>query len=122
MTTASPPSHQVTLLNEHSFEGRCRLAELAGPWQPGGMITSSHPYRGFRFSPETIEHAVYLYHCLSLSLRDVELILAARGVVVSYETIRDLGLCFGRPFANTPKRRRPRSGDKWHLDEVLIRI
>ena len=79
-------------------------------------------YRGFRFPAEVIEHAVWLYHCFSLSLRDVELILAARGVVVSYESVREWGQRFGRLFANDLKRRRPRPGDKWHLDEVFIRI
>jgi putative transposase len=86
------------------------------------MTTSSNPYRGFRFPAEIIEHAVWLYHCFSLSLRDVETILAARGIVVSYESIRDWGLRFGRLFANTLKRRRPRPGDKWFLDEVYLRI
>jgi len=86
------------------------------------MTMSSSPYRGFRFPAEVIEHAVWLYHCFSLSLRDVETILAARGVVVSYESIREWGLRFGRLFANTLKRRRPRPGDKWHLDEVFLRI
>lgn len=57
-----------------------------------------------------------------MSLREVELILAARGIEVSYETIREWGLRFGREFANTLKRRRPRPGDKWLLDEVFIRI
>ena len=52
------------------------------------MTISSNPYRGFRFPREVIEHAVWLYHCFSLSLRDVELILAAHGIVVSYESIR----------------------------------
>jgi putative transposase len=80
------------------------------------------PYRGFRFPVEVIQHAVWLYHCFSLSLREVELILAARGVVVSYETIREWGLRFGRIFANTLKRRRARPGDRWHRDEVFIRI
>ncbi|WP_424140430.1 IS6 family transposase, partial [Roseomonas chloroacetimidivorans] len=56
------------------------------------------------------------------SMRDVELILAARGVVVSYETIREWGLRFGRQFANALKRRRPRPGNKWFLDEVFVRI
>jgi len=84
------------------------------------MTSSPNPYRGFRFPAEIIEHAVWLYHCFSLSLRDVELILAARGVVVSYESIREWGLRFGRLFANALKRRRPRPGDKWHLDEVVI--
>ncbi len=64
-------------------------------------MTSPTPYRGFRFPAEVIEHAVWLYHCFSLSLHDVESILAARGVVVSYESIREWGLRFGRLFANT---------------------
>ncbi|WP_458098160.1 IS6 family transposase [Roseomonas sp. WA12] len=85
-------------------------------------MTPPSPYRGFRYPAEVIQHAVWLYHCFSLSLRDVELILAARGVVVSYETIRDWGLRFGRLFANELKRRRPRPGDKWYMDEVFIRI
>ena len=83
---------------------------------------SSNPYRGFRYPAEVIQHAVWLYHCFSLSLRDVELIMAARGIVVSYETIRDWSLRFGRLFANALKRRRPRPGDKWFLDEVFVRI
>jgi putative transposase len=86
------------------------------------MTATSNPYRGFRYPADVIQHAVWLYHCFSLSLRDVETILAARGVVVSYETIRAWGLLFGRLFANRLKRRRPRPGDKWHLDEVFIRI
>jgi len=86
------------------------------------MTTSHNPYRGFRFPAEIIQHAVWLYHCFSLSLRDVELILAARGVVVSYEAIREWGLRFGRSFANSLRRRRPRPGDKWFMDEVFIRI
>ena len=86
------------------------------------MTTCSNPYRGFRFPAEVIEHAVWLYHCFSLSLRDVETILAARGVVVSYESIREWGLRFGRLFANTLRRRRPKPGDKWYLDEMFLRI
>jgi putative transposase len=86
------------------------------------MTTCSNPYRGFRFPAEVIEHAVWLYHCFSLSLRDVEIILAACGVVVSYESIHEWGLRFGRLFAHTLKRRRPRTGDKWHLDGVFLRI
>jgi putative transposase len=86
------------------------------------MATSSNPYRGFRFPAEVIEHAVWLYHCSSLSLRNVELILAARGIVVSYESIREWSLRFVRLFANKLKRRRSRPGDKWHMDEVFVRI
>src|SRR5215218_6235102 len=86
------------------------------------MRTTPDPYRGFRFPAEIISHAVWLYHCFGLSLREVETILAERGVVVSHESIRAWGLRFGRAFATTLKRRRPRPGDKWHLDEVFIRI
>ena len=86
------------------------------------MRRNQLPCRDFRFPPEIIAHAVRLYHCFSLSLRDVELILAARGVTVSYESIRDWGIRFARQFATTLKRRRPKPGDKWHLDEVFIRI
>ncbi|MFC0387942.1 IS6 family transposase [Muricoccus vinaceus] len=86
------------------------------------MPTSLNPFRRFRYPAEVIQHAVWLYHCFSLSLRDVELILAARGIVVSYESIREWGLRFGRLFANELKRRRPRPGDKWYMDEVFIRI
>jgi putative transposase len=71
---------------------------------------------------EIINQAVWLYHCFSLSLREVELILAARGIVVSYETIREWSLRFGRAYARSLKRRRPQPGDKWFLDEVFVRI
>ncbi len=76
------------------------------------MSTPSNPYRGFRYPPEIINQAVWLYHCFSLSLREVELILAARGIVVSYETIREWGQRFGRTYANSLKRRRPRPADR----------
>ena len=87
-----------------------------------GTSTTPNPYRSFRFPAAIIHEAVWLYHCFSLSLREVELILAARGIEVSYETIREWGLRFGREFATTLKRRRPKPGDKWFLDEVFIRI
>ena len=86
------------------------------------MTKMPDPYRGFRFPAEIIAHAVWLYHGFSLSLRDVETILAERGIVVSYESIRAWSLRFGRAFANALKRRRPRPGDKWYLDEVFLRI
>jgi putative transposase len=86
------------------------------------MSTTSNPYRGFRYPAEIINQAVWLYHCFSLSLREVELILAARGIIVSYETIREWSLRFGRTFAKTLRRRRPQPGDKWFLDEVFVRI
>jgi putative transposase len=86
------------------------------------MKKSPDPHYRHRFPAEIISHAVWLYHVFSLSLRDVELILAQRGVVVSYETVRRWCQKFGESFAQGLRRRRPRPGDKWHLDEVFIRI
>src|SRR3954452_2607448 len=83
------------------------LPDLAGGGSVSAMATSSNPYRGFRFPAEVIEHAVWLYYCFSLSLRDVALILATRGIEVSYESIREWSLRFGRLFANKLKQRRP---------------
>jgi putative transposase len=73
-------------------------------------------YKGFRFPPEIISHAVWLYFRFSLSFRDVEELLAQRGIVVTYETVRQWCLKFGQTYANELRRRRPRCGDKWHLD------
>jgi putative transposase len=79
-------------------------------------------YARHRFPAEIISHAVWLYHVFSLSLRDVELILAERGILVTHESIRHWCLKFGADFARRLRRRRPQPGDTWHLDEVFIRI
>ncbi len=79
-------------------------------------------YAGHRFPPEVIGHAVWLYFRFPLGLRMVEEMLAARGITVSHETVRQWGLKFGQGFANEIRRRLPRAGDKWHLDEVAITI
>jgi putative transposase len=81
-----------------------------------------NPHYRHRFPAEIISHTVWLYHMFSLSLRDVELILAERGVLLSYETIRRWCQKFGRSFAEKLRQRRPRPGDRWHLDEVFVRI
>jgi hypothetical protein len=86
------------------------------------MMKPPDPHYRHRFPAELISHAVWLYHVFSLSFRDVELILAERGVVVSYESIRQWCLKFGASFADKLRRRRPLPGDKWYLDEVFIRI
>ncbi len=86
------------------------------------MSQSPDPHRGHRFPAEIIAHAVWLYYVFSLSLRDVELLLAERGVIVSYESVRRWCRKFGRSFADKLRRRRPRPGDTWHLDEVFLRI
>jgi putative transposase len=86
------------------------------------MTPEPASYPGYRFPAEIISHAVWLYHVFSLSLRDVELILAERGIGVTHESIRQWGLRFGAEFAHKPRRRPPRPGDTWHLDEVYLRI
>ncbi len=78
-------------------------------------------YAGYRFPPEVIGHVVWLSFRFPLSLRMVEEILAARGLLVSHETVRQWALKFGQGFANRIRRRLPGAGDKWHLDEVVIR-
>src|ERR687894_141589 len=90
--------------------------------QAGGMTPDPASYPGHRFPAEVIGHAVWLYHVFSLSLRDVELILAERGIVVSHESIRQWCLKFGGDFAARLRKRRPRPGDTWHLDEVFLKI
>jgi putative transposase len=80
------------------------------------------PYAGYRFPVEVISQAVWLYFRFPLSLRMVEEMLAARGIVVSHETVRQWALKFGQEFANRIRRRLPSAGDKWHLDEVAIKI
>ncbi|GHP00465.1 IS6 family transposase [Reticulibacter mediterranei] len=79
-------------------------------------------YKGYRFPPEIISHAVWLYFRFSLSFRDVEELLAQRGIIVTYETIRQWCLTFGQTYANEVRRRRPRCGDIWHMDEVILTI
>jgi putative transposase len=79
-------------------------------------------YRGHRFPPDVITHAVWLYFRFHLSFRDVQDLLAERGVVVSHEAIRQWCTKFGATFAAGLRRRRARPGDKWHLDEVLLKI
>src|SRR3954447_19054867 len=80
------------------------------------------PYAGYRFPPEVISHAVWLYFRFPVSLRMVEEMLAARGIVVSHETVREWALKFGQEFANRIRRKLPQAGDKWHFDEVAIKI
>jgi putative transposase len=83
---------------------------------------SSSLYKGYRYPVEIISHCVWLYHRFPLSFREVEEMMMARGVIVSYETIRAWCAKFGQTYANGLRRRRPRPGDKWHLDEVFIKI
>ena len=82
----------------------------------------ANPYTHHRFPAEIISHGVWLYFRFCLSYRDVEELLFARGIIVTYEAIRRWCVKFGQLYANQLRRRRPRPGDKWHLDEVFLTI
>ena len=86
------------------------------------MNDDAPSYHGYRFPPEIISHAVWLYHRFCLSFRDVEDLLAERGIVVTYEAIRLWCRKFGPEYARRLKRRQGRLGDTWHLDELFVTI
>src|SRR5438132_3635789 len=79
-------------------------------------------YRRHRFPSPIIQHAIWLYLRFTLSYRDVEELLAERGLEVSYETVRRWVLKFGPGFARRLRRSHPRPSDRWHLDEMVVRI
>jgi len=79
-------------------------------------------YARHQFSPDIIRHAVWLYYRFTLSYRDVEELLAERGIDVSYESVRRWALKFGPKIAAGLIRRRPRPDDRWNLDEMVVRI
>jgi putative transposase len=85
-------------------------------------VANTARYKNHRFPPEIISHAVWLYFRFTLSYRDVEEMMLARGIVVTYEAIRKWCRKFGQDYANQIRRRRPRTGEKWHLDEVFLTI
>ena len=86
-------------------------------------MTSQPPsYRGYRFPSEIISHAVWLYYRFGLSFRDVEDLLAERGITVTYEAIRLWCRTFGLNYARRLRRRRGRQGDTWYLDELFVKI
>ena len=82
----------------------------------------SSRYSGYRFPSEIISYAIWAYPRFCLSLRDVENLLAERGIVVTYETIRLWCQKFGADYVRKLKRRQGRLGDHWHLDEAFLRI
>jgi len=86
-------------------------------------MTSRPPtYRGYRFPPEIISHAVWLYYRFGLSFRDVEDLLAERGITVTYQAIRQWCRTFGLDYARRLRHRRRRQGGTWHLDELFVKI
>src|SRR5262249_41950142 len=86
------------------------------------MSIGNPDYRGYRFPPQIISYAVWLYHRFCLSFRDVEEILAERGVTVSYEAVRQWCLKFGQAVAEKLRHRQGRLGDTWHVDERFVTI
>ena len=86
------------------------------------MKTHRSRYYGYRFPPEIISYAVWLYHRFCLSFRDVEDLLAERCILVTYETIRRWCQKFGPDYARKLKRLRGRLGDTWYLDELFLKI
>src|SRR4249919_2650275 len=79
-------------------------------------------YSGYRFPPEIIQQAIWLYIRFTLSFRDVEDLLAERGIMVSYETVRRWLNHFGPKIAADLRKRRPKPHTTWHLDEVYLKI
>ena len=79
-------------------------------------------FKRHRFPPDVIRHAIWLYFRFTLSLRDVEEMLAERGIDVSYEAIRGWTEKFGKAFAHRLRTARPRSTGRWHLDEMVVKI
>src|SRR4030088_2662811 len=99
--------------------------------RPGSRDSSGGPvanrmkrisYGGYRFPPTIIQQAIWLYLRFTLSLRDVEDLLAERGVAVSYESIRRWINHFGPMIAADLRKRRPKPHTSWHLDEVYLKI
>ena len=83
---------------------------------------ATNPYKRHRFPAEIISHSVWLYYRFSLSYRDVEELMAERGVTLSHEAVRYWCRKFGQAYANALRHRHPRPGEKWHLDEVCLTI
>src|SRR4029434_7622224 len=79
-------------------------------------LPAINPYKRHRFPAEIISHCVWLYFRFCLSYRDVEELMAERGVLLTYEAVRYWCRKFGQVYANQLRRRRPRPGDKWHLE------
>jgi len=96
------------------FPRYCQVKDGAAVWYDWGMNPSHAHYAGHRFPAEIISHTVWLYFRFTLSFRDIEELMASRGVILTYESIRQWCLKFGQVFANEIRRRQPTRGDKWY--------
>jgi putative transposase len=91
-------------------------------WMATEWDTQCISYKRHRLPADLIRQAMWLYFRFTLSLRDVEELLAQREIEVSYDTIRCWTLKFGRLWAHNLRRSRPRSTGRWHLDEMVVKI
>jgi hypothetical protein len=102
------------------------LSQRSGSCGPSGSPVANGmtkiSCRGYHFPPEIIQQAIWLYVRFTLSLRDVEDLLAERGITVSYESIRRWVNYFGPMIAAGLRKRRPKPHATWHLDEVYLKI
>jgi putative transposase len=99
---------------------RLRLAACQRVWLAKAMQKIS--YDGYRFPPGIIRQAIWLYLRFTLTLRDVEDLLAERGIMVSYETVRRWVNHFGPMIASELRKRLPKPHGSWHLDEMYLKI
>jgi hypothetical protein len=120
-TQAAPHCTQTTVDNPPQalsrrlglvVTARCRLR----------LVMTKISYNGYRFPPEIIQQAIWLYLRFTLSFRDVEDLLAKRGITVSYKTVRRWVNHFGPKIAADLRKRRLKSCANWHLDEVYLKI
>jgi len=79
-------------------------------------------YKRYRYPSQIISHAIWLYHRFTLSFRDIEELLASRGITVTYETIRQWCLKLAPDLSRKLKKRQGALGDQWFLDEVFIKV
>ena len=85
-------------------------------------MNNSNMYAGYRYPAQVISHAVWLYHRFTLSFLDIEELFAPRGIIGSYETIRQWCKKYGPSYCKQVKKNRGQLGDTWYLDEVFIKI
>src|ERR671916_3143581 len=112
-----------------SLDGRELETGHHRPWPPQwDNLPGNRGNTRLRDLPSIHVHApapdptVWLYHRFPLSFREVEEMMLQRGIILSHETVRQWCAKFGQTYANALRRRRARPGDKWHLDEVFIKI
>ncbi len=123
---ASAPSRSlIAIMRELAILANGIVTAVRACGHPGGSVAKGMTkisYSGYRFSPEIIQQAIWLYVRFTLSFRDVEDLLAERGIVVSYETVCRWVNHFGPKIAADLRKRRPKPHTNWHLDEVYLKI